>query len=44
VKQPIVEMAMHASGMREPARVWQVSPTTGLTARKKRHLQIFALS
>ena len=31
VKQQIVEMAMHASGMRDTARVLHVRPTTVMT-------------
>ena len=30
VKQQIVDMAMHARGMRDTARVLHVSPTTGM--------------
>jgi transposase-like protein len=30
VKQQMIAMAMHASGMRDPARVWHSSPTTVL--------------
>jgi transposase-like protein len=38
VKQPIVEMAMNASGGRDTARVWHVSPTTVINALQKRSL------
>ena len=38
VKAQIVDMAMHASGMRDTARVVHVSTNTVMTARKKRHL------
>src|SRR5262245_11880801 len=36
VKQQIVDIAMHASGIRDTARVLHVSPTTVLNERKKR--------
>src|SRR5215475_9330422 len=39
VKPQIVDMAMHASGIRDTARVLQVSPTTVLKELKKRHLR-----
>ena len=39
VKQQIVDMAMNASGIRDTARVLQVSPTTVLKELKKRHLK-----
>ena len=39
VKQQIVEMAMHASGMRETARVRHGSPTTVIKELKKRGLR-----
>ena len=35
VKQQIVDMAMNASGMRDTARVWHVSPATVLKVLKK---------
>ena len=35
VKQPILDMAMNASGIRETARVLHVSPTTVIKALKK---------
>ena len=38
VKQQIVDMAMHASGIRDTARVLHVSPTTVIKELKKRHL------
>ena len=38
VKQQIVDMAMHASGIRDTARVLHVSPTTVINELKKRHL------
>ena len=38
VKRQIGEMAMHASGMRDTARVLHVSPTTVMKELKKRHL------
>src|SRR5262245_14440211 len=38
VKQQIVAMALHASGMRDTARVWHVSPPTVMKERKKRNL------
>lgn len=38
VKQPIVDMAMHASGIRDTARVLHVSPTTVLRELKKKNL------
>ncbi|MGE3538790.1 MAG: IS1-like element transposase [Candidatus Tectimicrobiota bacterium] len=34
VKQQIVEMAMHASGIRDTARVLHVSPTTVITSSR----------
>jgi transposase-like protein len=34
-KQQIVDMAMHASGMRDTARVFHVSPTTVIKELKK---------
>ena len=37
-KQPIIEMAMKASGMRDTARVLHVSPPTVIKELKKRHL------
>jgi len=37
-KDQMVEMAMHASGIRDTARVLHVSPTTVLKELKKRHL------
>jgi transposase-like protein len=39
VKQQSVAMAMHASGMRETARVLPVSPTTVIKELKKRGLR-----
>ena len=36
VKQPMVEMALNRSGIRDTARVLGVSPTTVLTTRKKK--------
>jgi insertion element IS1 protein InsB len=36
IKQQIVDMAMHASGIRATARVLHVSPTTVLKELKKR--------
>jgi transposase len=36
VKQQSVEMAMHASGLRDTARVLHGSPTTGMKALQKR--------
>ncbi|HSX82524.1 MAG TPA: IS1-like element transposase [Candidatus Saccharimonadia bacterium] len=39
VKQQIIEMAMNASGIRDTARVLQVSPTTVLKELKKRNLR-----
>ncbi|MEE9147083.1 MAG: IS1 family transposase [Candidatus Tectomicrobia bacterium] len=36
VKQQIVDMAMHASGIRDTARVLYVSPTTVINERKKK--------
>jgi transposase-like protein len=38
VKRQSVEMALHASGLRETARVWRVSPTTVMKDLKKRTL------
>jgi transposase-like protein len=38
VKQQIVDMAMNASGIRDPVRVLHVSPTTVMKELKKRHL------
>ncbi len=38
VKRQIVHMAMHASGIRDTARVLHVSPTTVINALKKRNL------
>jgi len=38
VKQQIVEMALHASGIRDTARVLPVSPTTVMKELRKRHL------
>ena len=38
VKQQIVDMAMHASGIRDTARVLHISPTTVIKELKKRHL------
>jgi len=38
VKQQMVEMAMNASGIRDPARVLHVSPTTVIKELKKRNL------
>ena len=38
VKQQIVDMAMHASGMRDTARVLHVSPTTVIKELQKRPL------
>jgi len=38
VKQQIVDRGMNASGIRDPARVLHVSPTTVMKALKKRHL------
>ena len=38
VKQQIVDMAMHASGIRDTARVLHVSPTTVISELKKRNL------
>ena len=38
VKQQIVELALNASGIRDTARVLQVSPTTVLKELKKRNL------
>jgi transposase-like protein len=38
VKQQMVEMALHASGIRDTARVLHVSPPTVIKARKKRPL------
>ena len=38
VKQQIVDRAMHASGIRDTARVLHVSPTTVLKELKKRNL------
>ena len=40
VKQQIVDMAMNASGIRDTARVWHVSPTTVLKELKKRNLKL----
>jgi transposase-like protein len=40
VKQQSVAMAMHASGIRDTARVVHVSPTTVMKERKKRHLNV----
>jgi transposase-like protein len=39
VKPQIVDRAMHASGMRDTARVLHVSPTTVIKERKKRNLR-----
>ena len=39
VKQQIVDMALNASGIRDTARVLHVSPATGITELKKRHLR-----
>ena len=39
VKQQIVDMALHARGIRDPARVLHVSPTTVMKERKKRNLR-----
>ena len=36
VKEQIVEMAMHASGIRDTARVLKISPTTVISELKKR--------
>ena len=36
IKQQIIDMAMNASGIRDTARVWHVSPTTVIKALKKR--------
>jgi transposase-like protein len=36
VKQRRVEMALNGSGIRDPARVLGVSPTTVMTTRKKK--------
>jgi transposase-like protein len=38
VKRQIVDMAMNASGIRDTARVLHVSPTTVISALKKRNL------
>ncbi len=38
VKQQIVEMAMHASGIRDTARVLRISTNTVMTELKKRNL------
>jgi len=38
VKRQIVHRAMHASGMRDTARVLHVSPTTVINELKKRNL------
>jgi transposase-like protein len=38
VKQQIVDMAMHASGIRDTARVLHISTNTVLTELKKRNL------
>jgi transposase-like protein len=38
VKQQIVDMAMNASGIRDTARVWHISPTAVRKELKKRHL------
>jgi hypothetical protein len=35
VKQPLVDMALNASGIRDTARVFHVRPTTVLNALKK---------
>ncbi len=36
VRQPIVDMAMNGSGIRDTARVLKISPTTVIEALKKR--------
>ena len=36
VKRPMVAMRLHASGIRDTARVWPISPTTVMQALKKR--------
>ena len=38
-KHQIVDMAMHASGIRDTARVLHVSPTTVIKELKKRNLR-----
>ena len=38
VQQPIVDMTMNASGLRDTARVLHISPNTGMAELKKRHL------
>jgi transposase-like protein len=38
VKRQIIDMAMNASGIRDTARVLHVSPTTVISALKKRNL------
>jgi transposase-like protein len=37
IKEQMVERAMHASGIRDTARVLPVSPTTVIKERNKRH-------
>jgi transposase-like protein len=39
VKERIVEMAMHAGGIRDTARVLHISSTTGINERNKRPLR-----
>jgi transposase-like protein len=38
IKEQIIAMAMNASGIRDTARVFHVSPTTVIKELKKRHL------
>ena len=38
IKEQIIEMAMNASGVRDTARVLQVSPTTVIKELKKKNL------
>ena len=40
VKQQVVDMAMHASGIRDTVRVEHISPNTVLAELKKRHLHL----
>ena len=39
VKQQIIDMAMNASGVRDTARVFHISPTTVINELKKKNLR-----
>ena len=41
VKDRIIDMTMNASGVRDIARVLQISPTTVIDALKKRKINLF---